>query len=155
MFLLTVATIMGADIWLGLWSTQSIPTFAFNEYMIVYGGLTTVTSILIFFRDILFLSMLRRNANEMHLAMLVKFFNTSMTWFTKNPSSRFTYRITRDQLVIDNELNKRLQKSFDSFIMLIGGLTILNIIYFGTMLPVTLVLMLWTFCLLRYFMVTF
>ena len=155
LFLVSVGTIMGADIWLGLWSTQTIPTFGFNQYMVVYGGLTFITSILIFFRDILFFSMLRRNSNEMHMTMLLKFFNTSMIWFTQNPSSRFTYRITRDQLVIDNELNKRLQKSFDSFIMLIGGLIILNILYFGVMLPVTLVLMLWTYCLLRYFMVTF
>ena len=81
--------------------------------------------------------------------MILKFFNTAIVWFVKNPSSRIIYRLTRDQLVIDDKLNHQLQETFDSFIMILGGLIILNVLNAGPMLLVTIVLLIYMVFVLR------
>ena len=83
--------------------------------------------------------------------MILKIFNTAMSWFIDNPSSKITFRLTRDQLIIDDHLNRKLQEAFDSFMIVIGGNIILNFIYLGPMFFVTLGTFLYVFWVLKNF----
>lgn len=140
LFFTTVMGFIAADIWLGIWSTNTISNMNFFDYFKVYGIICTVTVVLVILRDIIYHKILRMNSDSLHFKMLEKFFNTSMLWFIKNPSSRVTFRMTRDQRVIDETLNDILQQFFDASIIVIGGLLILNIIYFGVMAIITIII---------------
>jgi ABC-type multidrug transport system fused ATPase/permease subunit len=74
-----------------------------------------------------------------------------MNWFIKNPTSRITIRVTRDQRVIDEELSNVLALTFDALIMVVGGLCILNVIYFGAMAIATFLLFLIVLTVLKKF----
>ena len=81
--------------------------------------------------------MIGMNSDHIYGKMIVKMFNTTMSWFLENPSSKITFRLTRDQLIIDDQLNKKIQEFFDSFMIVVGGNIILNFIYLGPMLIVS------------------
>lgn len=144
LLLLFFATVMGfmlADIWLGIWNSNTLKGMDFIDYFKVYGIICCITCILVIMRDIIYHKVLRKNSDSLHFKMLEKFFNTSMLWFIKNPSSRVTFRMTRDQRVIDENLNDILQQTFDASIIVIGGLLILNVIYFGVMAVITVIIL--------------
>lgn len=96
LFLVTVLAFMASDIWLGLWSSKSLESFTFMNYFYVYAGISAITVVFVIIRDIVYHHVLRKNSDSLHFKMLRKFFNTSMMWFIKNPSSRVTFRLTRD-----------------------------------------------------------
>lgn len=139
LFFITVMGFMTADIWLGIWSSKTLG-LDFIDYFLVYGLICTTSSVFVILRDIIYHRILRKNSDSLHFKMLETFFNTSMIWFNKNPSSRVTFRMTRDQRIIDENLNQILQETFDSLIMVVGGLLILNVIYFGIMAIITLII---------------
>lgn len=108
LFFFTVFASMSSDVWLGLWSSKSLGSFTFMEYFYVYAGISAVTVSLVITRDIVYHHVLRKNSDSLHFKMLRKFFSTSMMWFIKNPSSRVTFRLTRDQRVLDENLSNIL-----------------------------------------------
>lgn len=150
-FFITVMGFMIADIWLGFWSSNTIKNMNFIDYLKVYGVICGITCVLVIIRDITYFKVIRSNADSLHFKMLDKFFNTSMDWFIKNPSSRVTFRMTRDQRVVDETLNQILQQTFDASIMVIGGFLILNVIYFGIMAVITLIILYSLYTTLRKF----
>ena len=150
-FFITVMGFLSADVWLGLWSSKTLPSLSFINYFNIYALICILTSIFVILRDIAYHIILRKNSDSLHFKMLTKFFNTNMLWFIKNPSSRVTFRLTRDQRVIDETLNDILQQTFDALIMVVGGLLILNIIYYGVMAVITIIMMVLTFRILKKF----
>jgi len=153
LFLISVSFLMFADIWLGVWSLEMIPTFDFWEYLGFYAGISVSTGIFFVLRDVLFNKLLGKNSDYLHYKMIDKFLNTEMNWFNKNPSSRITYRLTRDQLVTDDYIIQGLQATADSLIILFGGLLILNYIYFGIFFCITIIIFVYVFFVLRKFFI--
>lgn len=155
LFFITVMGFISADIWLGIWSSKTIPDMDFMNYFKIYAIICCATCLLVIVRDIIYHRVLRMNSDSLHFKMLEKFFNTSMVWFIRNPSSRVTFRMTRDQRVIDETLNEILQQTFDASIIVLGGLLILNVIYFGIMAIVTIILIITLYRILnKFFKVT-
>lgn len=148
-FLLSVGGLLFTDIWLGIWAENLVPKFGFKEYLAVYFAASMGSGLLILIREMVFHTMLRKNSDRLHIDMIEKLFNTNMSWFIHNPSSRISFRFSRDQLILDDELNIRIQKTFDSLVMLLGALVILNYIYFGVMAIITIFLIVYSYFVLK------
>lgn len=152
-----VVGLMTPDIWLGLWSAKTFKTqnLSFIDYLLMYGALSVLSGVAVFLRDIIFCLIIRRNSDKLHDMMLLQFFNTKMKWFLKNPSSKSIFRMSLDQIRIDSDLNKTLERAIDSFLMVVAGFFILNFTFFGAFILVTISSFLYIYCkLVKYFRVT-
>lgn len=151
MFMIAVVFLISNDIWLGVWSVQIIPSFGFFEYLVIYSLLSFFSGFSILSRDVLFNHIILKNSNHLHNSMIKKIMNSKMSWYIKNPSSKVTYLMSRDQSVIDMELNENIEKALDRVVIVVAGILVLSIIYWGIALIVFMVVILFLYFLLTRF----
>jgi len=149
LFISVGAFLLGSEVWLGLWSSDTFPSLDFWGQLCIYIGITFIAGTLIVIRGLIYNSLIRSNSNMLYSTMINKCFITSMRWFIENPSSTLTYRLTRDQRIVDERLNYSLERMLDSLMIIIAGIVILNFVFVGAMLLVTVVVALYIRWLLR------
>lgn len=78
----------------------------------------------------------------------------SISWFQEYPTCEIDYKLSYDLRVIDNKINDGIRLVLDDLFFVIGGLIILNYIYFGMMIFATIFFLLITLMIARKFLKT-
>lgn len=138
-FMISVGLFIGIDLWTGIWSTKTLSLTPYT-YMILYVCISLSASLFSVFKDIYFSSYMIANSNYAHKRSLDTFLNLPLRWLNKYPTAEIDYKMTYDMRTIDTKLSNEFLVFFDSLAYFVGGMIILNIVYVGVMLFVTVIL---------------
>jgi ABC-type multidrug transport system fused ATPase/permease subunit len=64
----------------------------------------------------------------------------NLEFYKDKPSSRIIYRVTYDQMVVDNKLSESVRDALESVFFILGGLVIMNYVYQGIFLVISAVI---------------
>lgn len=135
-FSVLVLFYMSSDIWIGLWSKNMLSKRT-EQYFVVYTSLSLVTLGFLVIRDLLYSKMMVNYVNGLCNQLTSKLILAKQSWIERTPPSRIIFRLTKDQSQIDEVLISNLRDACGNLLFLIGGLVVLNVIYFGFMLVLT------------------
>ena len=122
-FLLSQAFKVSNDLWLGLWSENSLDEYlSKNDYIYIYVGLSMGAALTVFFRAFLFGKFAMNTAQNLQQKLLRKLLRSPMWWFDITPNGRILSRTTKDQDSLDSELPFGIQYAITSLLMLISSL---------------------------------
>lgn len=131
------------DFWTGYFSTsRKDGELDIALYASVYIALTFFASLFGLVRDNLFIRMILGNSRAIHDEVLEVFLRMSIPWFQRHPTCEIDYKLSYDLRLLDNDLNDRLRKVFEATSFLVGGLLLLNYIYFGLMVIFNIIFLL-------------
>ena len=138
------------DIWLGLWSGDVL-SFTETQYMIYYGLVTFLAAVFIILRDHVFRINFRSLSDKLNRLLLEHLMDLKLDWLSRNPSSRIFSKITRDQMLIDEDLNSITLTAFANAMNLLVGILVVNYVYRGIFIVFTIIMLAY----LRYLLKTY
>lgn len=153
LFLMSVALYIGVDIWVGLWSTKTLPLDTM-WYIGIYMIVSLAAPLFSVLRDKLFSSKILLNAKVVHKKVVNAFLNLSLSWINTHPTCELDYKLSYDLRSMDTNVNKGLQDLIESFVFCLGGMIILNYIYLGGMLIATIIIGLYAYITITVFLKT-
>lgn len=104
-----------------------------------YLGLSIYSSLFLVFRDAGFYSKVTSGADKLHRFLINKLLNVDMLWFYSRTGLKVTYKLSYDMNKIDTNIPELSKQLLESTFFCIGGLIILNYVYFGAMIIVTII----------------
>jgi ABC-type multidrug transport system fused ATPase/permease subunit len=128
--------------------------FELRDYMMVYLGLSLTASFFVILRDIVFTRTIMKNSSEIHNKMLNAMLNMKLKFFNLFPTTRIDFKMSYDMRRIDRVINLNISRLFESLAFVFGGMLILNYVYIGTMLLVTILLCIYIRSIVRRFVTT-
>lgn len=139
-FLLSSFLFISIDIWTGCWSNNIFKSFKLRHYMMIYLGLSLTASFFVILRDLMFTRTIMKNSNEVHNKMLHAMLNMKLKFFNMFPTARVDFKLSYDIRRIDTVINRNFSNLIEAIAFVFGGMLILNYVYIGTMLIVTIIL---------------
>ena len=128
-FLGSQVLIIANNLWLGLWSENSLGEYlTSNDYIYIYAGLSMANALLVFFRALLFGKFAMTTAQSLQSRLLKKLLRSPMWWFDITPNGRILSRTTKDQDSLDSELPFGIQYTITSLLMLVSSLLMTAVI---------------------------
>ncbi len=111
------------DLWLGLWSENSLSEYlSSDQYIYIYCGLSLGAALFVFFRAFLFGRFAMNTAQSLQSRLLAKLLRSPMWWFDITPNGRILSRTTKDQDSLDSELPFGIQYAITSLLIMISSL---------------------------------
>lgn len=75
-----------------------------------------------------------------------------MNFFMDRTPARIIYRLSADQIVVDDKLNDTIREGLESIIFIIGGFLILNYVYYGIFIIFSIIAIVILYKLLNFFL---
>lgn len=151
LFIFSSLLFVSSDIWLAVWAGDIFTFSTTWVYLLIYAGLTLFSSLFVLIRDTYYMANFRLIADQLSRLLLNHLMNITITWLSRNPSSRIFSRMTREQMAVDEELNSLSLNFFANLIQMLVGFVVVNFIYTGIWLPFTFLILLYTWKLLSSF----
>jgi len=133
---LATAAVIGMNIYAG--AAKKLIKLHAKHLLLGYLIGSFTMAFLAFLSDIVFATVVKQNAKQLHKKMTKNFIDISFPWFNRNYEANVNFLFTNDVRELDNRINPMLKKLFDSLALTIGALILLNSIYYGIMLAVTI-----------------
>lgn len=76
----------------------------------------------------------------------------NMNFFMDRTPARIIYRLSADQIVVDDKLNDTIREGLESIIFIIGGFLILNYVYYGIFVIFSVIAIVILYKLLNFFL---
>ena len=92
--------LISTDYWMGSWSIDLFK-LTFNEYIMVWGLITTVVAITMFVRGWIFAKFTNVGSRLVFLELIRALLKTNYEWFISTPIGRIVARALGDQQEID------------------------------------------------------
>lgn len=137
LFTITTTLFITITVYTGAWS-NNLFGWSSTKYMLIYLGLSIFTSILGFIRDITFTNMLMKNAKEVHQRLIRKITSMYLPWYSKNYEVNIPFLLSYDIRRIDEIINIQVERGLEALVFVIGGLLVINWIYLGITLIITI-----------------
>ena len=150
LFMFSAVLFILMDIWTGCWSNNLFP-LSLGIYMLIYISISFGASFYVILRDCCFSRTIMRNSNSMHSKMANSLRYLTLDFYNKFPSASIDFKLSYDIKRLDDVVNPHIHNIFDGLAFCIGGMIILNYVYIGTMLIVTIVLAIYLKFLMRKF----
>lgn len=126
------------DVWTGFWSTNTKnEDFDIWTYTMIYIAISLSSAVFSLFRDNLFMRILHQNSRHVHDCVMDVFLRMNLPWYEEYPTCNIDFKLSYDLRTLDNNINDKLLRVFESATFLVGGLIILNYIYLGAMFVTT------------------
>jgi hypothetical protein len=74
---------------------------------------------------------------------------TNIGFFMETPASRIIFRLSYDQMILDDKLNESMHGGLESMLFIFGGLLIMNYVYYGIFLVFSAVIFIYLYHLLK------
>lgn len=149
LFLFSSLLFISGDIWLAIWARNY---FTFSQgyiYLLIYAIITVLAAFFVSLRDTIFRANFRLLSDKLNKTLLIHLMNLRLDWLSQNPTSKIFARMTRDQLLIDEDLNTISLGIFSGLINFLVGLVIVNFLYRGIMLPFSALLIIYIISLIK------
>lgn len=137
LFLMSSLFTVSYDVWIGFWSQDTFKQSAVF-YFWFYLVLSMVGTIYMVLRDIVYDHIMYNSSNLINKIVMGIVLRLRMKWFDHQPVDRVMYRLTKDQSQLDILIPKLILKTIESCMMVIVGFIILNYVYFGLIILVSL-----------------
>ena len=138
-FVMTDLILISIQFWMAFWSNNYFE-LEYNTSFRVYIAFFGVACLCVISRQMLFTHLMIHNLTKVFNRCVSKMLSAPNKWFDQNPASRIVYLLTKDQLIVDNDLIASLFVVIDSFIILLVTFLTLNVFYAGVMLVISLLL---------------
>ena len=138
LFLMSSIFTVSYDVWIGFWSQDAFSKGAMF-YFWCYLALSIVGTIYLVVRDIIYDHIMYHSSNMINNIVLDIVLRLRMSWFDHQPVDRVMYRLTKDQSQLDILIPKLILKTIESCMMVIVGFLILNYVYYGLIIFVSLI----------------
>ncbi|PFH48819.1 hypothetical protein AMATHDRAFT_64587 [Amanita thiersii Skay4041] len=126
---LTQAAQVGNNLFLGFWTSRSVPGFRQGDYMAVYAGLGVAQAIFQFIFSFAFaLASLFASLN-LFKAALRSVLRSPASFFDTTPLGRIMSRLSKDQDTLDNELALSFMQALSTFSSVIGTIALVFYIF--------------------------
>lgn len=74
---------------------------------------------------------------------------TNIGFFMETPANRIIYRLSYDQMILDDKLNESMHGGIESLLFILGGLLIMNYVYYGIFLLLSIFIFVYLYQLLK------
>ena len=130
LFLARGITFMVLDLWIGSWSTQLF-NFSTNTYYLVYLTLSFMAGATLMISSMVFKTVARMSLWKFYTKILKDMLKNNLEFFSENPSNRLIYMLTEEFLVLDLDLMSRVETTFSTLFLMIGGIIMLVYLTYG------------------------
>lgn len=76
----------------------------------------------------------------------------NMNFYMDRTPARIIYRLSADQIVVDDKLNDSIREGLESIMFIIGGFLILNYVYYGIFVIFSVIAIVILYKLLKFFL---
>lgn len=149
LFLISSLLFIFGDIWLAIWSRDTLSFSQGYLYPLIYAVVTVLASIFIVLRDTVFRAQFRLLSDKLYQIVLEHLMNLRLDWLNHNSTSKIFTKMTRDQMLIDEEMNTVSLNIFSNLINFLIGLIIINFLYRGILVFFTGILLIYVVNLMR------
>ncbi|KAF9042985.1 multidrug resistance-associated ABC transporter [Panaeolus papilionaceus] len=117
---LSQAAQVGNNLFLGFWTSGTVPGFRQGDYMAVYAGLGAAQAVLVFFVTMAFTYASLVASLNLFKAALNGVLKSPTAFFDTTPMGRILSRLSKDQDTLDAELVMTIFPALNSFSSVIG-----------------------------------
>ena len=138
-FVITDLCLVGLQLWMALWANNFFKQTDggnFSIFLILFA----VVSLVVVARESIYTNILLTNLTKIYNRSVNRLLNTRKGYFDENPSSRIVYLLTKDQMIVDNELIRSIFILYDSFMIILLIILVLNYLFLGVFLIFTIFL---------------
>nr|KAJ3413496.1 hypothetical protein HK105_002059 [Polyrhizophydium stewartii] len=113
------------NIWLAIWSSNSIPNFDVNKYIGVFAGIGAFSAITNFIYGVFFAFKGTRAGRVLHESALKNIFRAPVGFFDTTPLGRIINRFSKDQDGIDTTLIDAFRSCLETLIQSIASFALI------------------------------
>ena len=121
---------MFLDIWLGIWSSD-ILGLSLNLYLASYILISIVTIVVVFLGEVVFRYLARKGLKIFYNTIVDALLESDIDFYDRVPVNRLVYRLTKDLLIVDDDLINSMTVTLKAFFFTIGGIMVLFTTTFG------------------------
>lgn len=74
---------------------------------------------------------------------------TNISFFMEQPANRIIYRLSYDQMILDDKLNESIHGGLESMLFIFGGMLIMNYVYYGIFFILSIFIFVYLYHLLK------
>ena len=116
--------ILFLDIWLGVWSSD-ILGLSLNLYLASYIFISVVTIIVVFMGEVVFRNLARKGLKIFYNTIVDALLESDLDFYDRVPVNRLVYRLTKDLLIVDDDLINSMTVTLKAFFFTFGGMMVL------------------------------
>lgn len=152
LFTISVLLFIASDIWVGVWANDKIQLRPRRRYLDYYILLAGGAAAFVIIRDMTIRLRCLAISNKYNDTIMDNITRANMNFFMDRTPARIIYRLSADQIVVDDKLNDTIREGLESIIFIIGGFLILNYVYYGIFVIFSVIAIVILYKLLNFFL---
>jgi ABC-type multidrug transport system fused ATPase/permease subunit len=138
-FFITNASLISIQVWIALWST-SFFDFDYNKSFTIFVLIFFFVCLWVVGRQMLYSGLIVHNLTKLYIKSIKNLLAARDSYFDRNPSTRIVYLLTKDQMIVDNDLVRSFFIVLDACLIILIIILTLNYFFYGIMLLLTILL---------------
>lgn len=136
-FLATDIALVAIQFWMAFWG-DNLLNLSYDTNYTIFLIIVATVCVLVLAREVIFSKILLKNLGTNYKKCIREVLKAEKEWFDQNPANRIVYLLTKDQMVVDNDLVRSFFTLIDTCLITLIIVITLNIFYFGLMLLLTI-----------------